>query len=137
MVGPAAVPAGHRRERSSFLLGLCAVPAVRRGDHRDIGARVPAGRPGRLQAPARRAGAGDTDTLLVFGLDHMVTGQEAAPEEIEAVRRFLKREGTCLLLGPHHDVGVSDDLERAEHGVPASRRRPGAPPAALRQYTRR
>ena len=55
----------------------------------------------------------DTDTLLVFGLDHMVTEQEAAPEEIEAVRAFLHAEGTCLILGPHHDVGASDDLERA------------------------
>lgn len=53
----------------------------------------------------------DTDTLLVFGLDHNVTQQEASPEEIEAVRQFLSREGTCLILGPHHDVGVSDDPE--------------------------
>ncbi|GAA3129119.1 hypothetical protein [Streptosporangium carneum] len=52
----------------------------------------------------------DTDTLFVFGLDHMVTRQEAAPEEIEAVRSFLTREGTCVVLGPHHDVGASDDL---------------------------
>jgi hypothetical protein len=63
----------------------------------------------------------DTDTLLVFGLDHMVTGQEAAAEEIEAVRQFLTREGTCLILGPHHDVGASEDLkvramEYAHHG---------------------
>ena len=53
----------------------------------------------------------DVDTLLVFGLDHNVTGQEATPEEIESVRRFLTREGTCLILGPHHEVGVSDDPE--------------------------
>jgi hypothetical protein len=53
----------------------------------------------------------DADTLMVFGLDHMVTGQEAAPEEIEAVCEFLKREGTCLILGPHHDVGASNDLK--------------------------
>jgi hypothetical protein len=53
----------------------------------------------------------DTDTLMVFGLDHMVTQQEASAEEIEAVRQFLRREGTCLILGPHHDVGASDDLE--------------------------
>ena len=63
----------------------------------------------------------DTDTLLVCGLDHMVTQQEASAEEIEAVRQFLKREGTCLILGPHHDVGASDDLavramEYAHHG---------------------
>src|SRR3954465_9014840 len=56
----------------------------------------------------------DTDTLMVFGLDHLVTEQEAASEEIEAIREWLKREGTCLILGPHHDVGGSSDLkERA------------------------
>jgi hypothetical protein len=65
----------------------------------------------------------DTDTLMVFGLDHMVTEQEASPEEIEAVRQFLTREGTCLVLGPHHDVGFSPDLkqrnmEYAHHGDP-------------------
>jgi hypothetical protein len=63
----------------------------------------------------------DADTLLVFGLDHMVTKQEAAPGEIEALKHFLKRESTCLLIGPHHDVGVSPDLkeramEYAHHG---------------------
>lgn len=53
----------------------------------------------------------DTDTLLLFGLDHTVTNQAVTREEIDAVRTFLKREGTCLVLGPHHDVGSSDDLE--------------------------
>src|SRR3954453_12198120 len=53
----------------------------------------------------------DTDTLMVFGLDHMVTEQEASLGEVEAVREFLTREGTCLVLGPHHDVGVSSDLK--------------------------
>jgi hypothetical protein len=53
----------------------------------------------------------DTDTLLVFGLDHNVTQQEATADEIEAVRNFLKREGTCLILGPHHEVGISEDPE--------------------------
>ncbi|MBT2234309.1 hypothetical protein [Nonomuraea sp. NEAU-A123] len=52
----------------------------------------------------------DTDTMFVWGLDHMITGQDAAPGEIEAVRDFLTREGTCLALGPHHDVGASDDM---------------------------
>lgn len=63
----------------------------------------------------------DTDTLLLFGLDHMVTEQEPAGEEIEAVKQFLEREGACLILGPHHDVGATDDLEQraveyAHHG---------------------
>ena len=65
----------------------------------------------------------DTDTLMVFGLDHLITEQEASAGEIEALRDFLTREGTCLILGPHHDVGVSADLkeramEYAHHGDP-------------------
>ncbi len=56
----------------------------------------------------------DADTLLVFGLDHVVTEQVAGAAEIEVVRDFLKREGTCLLLGPHHDVGASPDLKERE-----------------------
>src|SRR4051812_33305014 len=54
----------------------------------------------------------DTDTLMVFGLDHLATEQEANPEAIEALRQFLTREGTSLILGPHHDVGVSADLKQ-------------------------
>ena len=66
---------------------------------------------------------GDTDTMMVFGLDHMITEQEASAEEIEAVRKFLTREGTCLLIGPHHDVGISSDpaerqMEYLHHGDP-------------------
>ena len=65
----------------------------------------------------------DTDTLMVFGLDHLITEQEAAPEEIEALKQFLTREGTCLMIGPHHDVGASQDVRRlqmeyAHHGDP-------------------
>lgn len=52
-----------------------------------------------------------TDTLLVFSLDHQRTHQTASPEEISAVRAFLEREGTYLVAGPHHDVGASDDLD--------------------------
>jgi hypothetical protein len=57
---------------------------------------------------------GDADTLFVFGLDHDVTEQEATPAEIEAVRQFLSREGTCLVIGPHHSVGASEDLKQRE-----------------------
>src|SRR5262252_6868406 len=56
----------------------------------------------------------DTDTLMVFGLDHLVTEQEAAPEEIEALRNFLTREGTTLVLSPHHDVGNSNDMTQRQ-----------------------
>ena len=56
----------------------------------------------------------DTDTLLVFGLDHLVSEQEASAEEIAALREWLKREGTCLLIGPHHDVGFTADLQQRQ-----------------------
>jgi len=51
-----------------------------------------------------------TDTLLVFSLDHQRTQLIASPEEITALRAFLEREGTYLVVGPHHDVGATDDL---------------------------
>ncbi|HEY7053969.1 MAG TPA: hypothetical protein VH496_17825 [Mycobacterium sp.] len=65
----------------------------------------------------------DTDTLMVFGLDHIASEQEASPEEIDAIRAWLAREGTCLLLAPHHDVGFTEDfaqrqLEFLHHGDP-------------------
>ncbi|MEV5832207.1 hypothetical protein [Nocardia sp. NPDC052112] len=65
----------------------------------------------------------DTDTLMVFGLDHVLSEQEATPDEIAAIRRWLQREGTCLLLAPHHDVGYTDDytqrqVEYEHHGDP-------------------
>jgi hypothetical protein len=65
----------------------------------------------------------DCDTLMVFGLDHILSEQEADAAEIEAIRRWLQREGTCLLLAPHHDVGDTDDFARRQveylhHGDP-------------------
>ena len=56
----------------------------------------------------------DTDTLMVFGLDHILSEQEAAPEEIAALREWLKRDGSCLLLAPHHDVGFTDDMKQRQ-----------------------
>src|SRR5262249_53223993 len=48
------------------------------------------------------------------GLDHLLSGQEAAPAEVAAIREWLEREGTCLLLAPHHDVGFTDDLKQRQ-----------------------
>jgi len=56
----------------------------------------------------------DTDTLLIFGLDHLPAGLEATPAEIEAIKKWLQREGTCLLVAPHHDVGFTDDLKQRQ-----------------------
>ncbi len=65
----------------------------------------------------------DTDTLMVFGLDHLVGEEQAGTDEVAAIREWLKREGTCLLLAPHHDVGFTDDVaqrqvEYLHHGDP-------------------
>jgi hypothetical protein len=78
----------------------------------------------------------DTDTLMVFGLDHILSEQEAAPEEVSAIRKWLQREGTCLLLAPHHDVGFTDDfaqrqVEYRHHGDPLVPRQ-----QRFSQYTR-
>lgn len=56
----------------------------------------------------------DTDTLMVFGLDHLPANQRASEDEIGAIRKWLEREGTCLLIAPHHDVGFTDDLEQRQ-----------------------
>jgi hypothetical protein len=76
-----------------------------------------------FQLPLDERVLDDVDVLFLFGLDHNITGQAAEPEEIEAVRQFLKRPGTTLLIGPHHDVGADLDLEvrkmeYAHHGDP-------------------
>ena len=65
----------------------------------------------------------DADTLMVFGLDHLPSEQEAAPDEVASIREWLKREGTCLLLAPHHDVGFTSDMKQRQmeylhHGDP-------------------
>src|SRR6201992_1140399 len=56
----------------------------------------------------------DTDTLMVFGLDHVLGQEEAQPEEVAAIQEWLQRDGTCLLLAPHHDVGFTADTEQRQ-----------------------
>lgn len=56
----------------------------------------------------------DTDTLMVFGLDHLNSELEATREEFEAIREWLRQEGKCLLLAPHHDVGFTEDLAQRQ-----------------------
>ncbi len=78
----------------------------------------------------------DTDTLMVFGLDHVLGQEEALPDEVAAIREWLTREGTCLLLAPHHDVGFTDDLKQRQveylhHGDPLVPRQ-----QRFSQYTR-
>ncbi|WP_461327254.1 hypothetical protein [Bradyrhizobium barranii] len=70
------------------------------------------------------------DTLIVVSLDHFRTCQQASPDEVELIRRFLQTESKCLVVCPHHDVGSqpSVHMQKAEfehHGdrlVPAQQR---------------
>jgi hypothetical protein len=72
----------------------------------------------------------DIDTLIVVSLDHFATEQTPTAEEVEAIKKFLKREDACLLVCPQHDVGSKDDrasreIEFSHHGdrlVPAQQR---------------
>jgi len=48
---------------------------------------------------------------------------EASSEEIASIQKWLEREGTCLVIAPHHDVGFTDDLKQRQmefehHGDP-------------------
>jgi len=63
----------------------------------------------------------DTDTLMLVSLDHVRTGQKITPGEVQMLNEFLSREGTCLIISPHHDVGSADDqatrvMEHKHHG---------------------
>ncbi len=50
----------------------------------------------------------------IAGTLELFSEQEASPDEVVAIREWLKREGTCLLLAPHHDVGFTDDLKQRQ-----------------------
>jgi hypothetical protein len=49
------------------------------------------------------------DTLIVVSLDHIRTRQAPTEGEIQALRHFLEREDSCLILCPHHRIGMEDD----------------------------
>ena len=51
----------------------------------------------------------DVDTLLLISLDHQLTNQSPTPEEVNALQKWLRRDGTRLILCPHHEVGASED----------------------------
>lgn len=63
------------------------------------------------------------DTLIVVSLDHYRTKQKPSSGEVEAIKSFLARENSCLIVCPHHDVGGIEDLPAREmqhlhHGDP-------------------
>jgi hypothetical protein len=66
----------------------------------------------------------DTDTLFVFGLDHVLTEQEASTEEIEAVRQgisevlgaWVREERVEEARTPHGIVTISHLVARRDFG---------------------
>ncbi len=78
----------------------------------------------------------DTDTLMVFGLDHLLSEQEAAPEEIAAITEWLDARAPACCWRPHHDVGFTDDYSATPDGVRAPRRPAGPRQQRFGQYTR-
>ncbi|QDE97765.1 hypothetical protein BHS05_19020 [Myxococcus xanthus] len=54
------------------------------------------------------------DTVIVVSLDHQVTEQTVNANEVAAVRRFLMRSGTALIVCPHHDVGAPQEQSARE-----------------------
>lgn len=67
------------------------------------------------------------DTVIVVSLDHFRSAQQVQPAELDALRAFLKRSGSCLVVCPHHDIGAGgglpeQEIEHRHHGdalVPA------------------
>ncbi len=56
----------------------------------------------------------DTDTLMVFGLDHLEAQATVCEQELGALEEWLQRDGNCLLLAPHHDIGFTGDLKQRQ-----------------------
>ena len=56
----------------------------------------------------------EIDTLIVISLDHLRTNQTATVGEIQAIRSFLSREDRCVIVCPHHLIGVDNNHRETE-----------------------
>ncbi len=75
----------------------------------------------------------DTDTLFVFGLDHMVTEQVRRSRGDRGRSRVPQARGDLPRHRPAPRRRALAGHEGARHGVPPPRRRAGAAPATLRR----
>ena len=78
----------------------------------------------------------DTDTLMVFGLDHLLSEQEAAPEEIEAIREWLQPRRHLPAAGAAPRRRLHRRLGAAADGVRTPRRPLVPRQQRFSQYTR-
>lgn len=65
----------------------------------------------------------DIDVLIVVSLDHVRTNQRPTAGELECLTAFARRDGTRLIVCPHHDIGAVEDTPSREiqlrhHGDP-------------------
>lgn len=56
----------------------------------------------------------NVDTLIIISLDHFRTEQHPSPGEIECIQSFVRRENSCLIICPHHDVGATETIQAKE-----------------------
>lgn len=71
------------------------------------------------QTPLDDVLIGGADTIVVISFDAFRTDQEAQPDEVEAVRRFLDNPDHVMFVCPHHDIGREQEIaEHLHHGDP-------------------
>ena len=73
----------------------------------------------------------DTDTLMVFGLDHLLSEQEAAPEEIDAITEWLQTRRHLPAAGAASRCRLHRRLRPAPGRVRTPRRPPRAASTTL------
>ena len=115
MGGPAAVPAGDRRLARAVLLGVGEVPGARRGGHRARRSRCSSASTRRASRCRSTSASSPTPTRCSSSVSTTWSPSRwPRPRRSRPFAQFLEREGTCLVLGPHHDVGHSPDLEERD-----------------------
>ncbi len=73
----------------------------------------------------------DTDTLMVFGLDHLLSEQEASPEEISAIRGMAATRRNLSAPGPASRRRLHRRFRTAAGRIPPPRRPTGAASTAV------
>ena len=70
-----------------------------------------------FSAPLVRQLRGYKDATTDAALDKnfgKLSGTTDKQPEIAAIKKWLKREGTCLMCAPHHDVGFTPDVKQRQ-----------------------
>ena len=112
---PLQVPAGDRRLAGAVLLGLGEVPAA--SSARSPGTWSPCSSASTRRASRCRSTSACSPTRTRCSCSGWTTWSPSRRPRRRRSRpfaQFLEREGTCLVIGPHHDVGRSADLKERD-----------------------